>query len=95
MPRRTLSTVAVAAWLLATASTASAAPPSNDDFERAAPLDGRVTGTFDEATRQEDEPAHGAQTVWYAYRPPPPDGWRSICCGRPSTPASRSTPARA
>ena len=70
MSRRTLSTLAVAAWLLATASAASAAPPSNDEFERAAPLDGTIAGTVDEATRQEGEPPHGSQTVWYAYRAP-------------------------
>jgi hypothetical protein len=71
-----LRTLAPVVFVLASAATASAAPPSNDDFEHAAPLSdppSAVAGTVTDATRQAGEPRHAQletpQTVWYAYRP--------------------------
>lgn len=72
-----LSSVAVLATVafLVLASTASAAPPPNDNFEQAESLPEAPTtvdGRLDEATRQPGEPAHsgsGPHTVWYVYRP--------------------------
>jgi hypothetical protein len=55
--------------LLAAAAPASAAPPTNDNFEQATTLSSTATGTLAEATREAAEPAHGFQTVWYAFRP--------------------------
>src|SRR5215211_5609131 len=72
MLHRRLTGLAVTAGLLAFAAPASAAPPGNDNFENAAPLGqpvAQVTGTVDQATRQEGEPVHGLQTVWYAFQP--------------------------
>src|SRR5215211_2313471 len=72
MLHRRLTGLAVTAGLLAFAAPASAAPPGNDNFENAAPLGqpvAQVTGTVDEATRQEGEPVHGVQSVWYAFQP--------------------------
>jgi hypothetical protein len=51
---------------------AFAAPPANDDFEKAASFGdapSSVSGTLAEATTQAGEPAHGSQTVWYVFRP--------------------------
>jgi hypothetical protein len=72
MFRRKLLAPTIALGLLAGAAPASAAPPANDGFEHAAALGqpaGQVTATIDEATRQAGEPAHGGQSVWFAYRP--------------------------
>jgi hypothetical protein len=72
MRSRTICALAAVACSLAFSATASAAPPGNDDFERAAPigdLPAEVTGTVTEATTQHGEPAHGVSTVWYAFRP--------------------------
>ena len=60
---------------LAFAAPVGAAPPGNDDFERAAPIGqppASVSGTVTEATRQAGEPEHGSrasQTVWFAFTP--------------------------
>jgi hypothetical protein len=71
MSHRKLTTLACAAGLLAFAAPAQAAAPGNDNFEQAIPLGapGQATGTLDEATREEGEPIHGQQTVWYSFRP--------------------------
>jgi hypothetical protein len=69
---KALSGLAVMAGMFVTAPAASAAPPPNDDFERAAPLGDApllVSGTVTEATHEPGEPYHGAQTVWYVFRP--------------------------
>jgi hypothetical protein len=70
--RRLVGIAAVAAVALALPARAPAAPPPNDDFERAAPLAGppaEVTGRTANATRQDGEPPLGLMTmsVWYAY----------------------------
>ena len=62
---------AVAAWMAVAAAPAAAAPP-NDLFESATPLGDApvsVAATTVGASRQEGEPLHGQQTVWYAFRP--------------------------
>jgi hypothetical protein len=69
--RLRLGTVAVAAWMAAVAAPAAAAPP-NDLFENAMPLGDppvQVSAATFGASRQEGEPIHGVQTVWYAFRP--------------------------
>src|SRR3954447_2446951 len=68
MRKRTPLALAVAA-ALAAAPSAAAAPPANDDFESAAPIAAKASGTVAEATRQPAEPAHGPSSVWYAFRP--------------------------
>jgi hypothetical protein len=67
-----LSTVAVIGGMLTAVPAVLAAPPANDDFERAATVGDapqHFGGTLDEATTQPGEPAHGSQTVWYLFRP--------------------------
>jgi hypothetical protein len=69
--RLRLGTVAVIAWLATTAAPAVAAPP-NDLFENATPLGDppvEVAASTFGASRQEGEPIHGVQTVWFAFRP--------------------------
>ena len=69
---KALSGLAVMAAMFVMAPAASAAPPPNDDFERAAPLGDApllVSGTVTEATHEPGESYHGAQTVWYVFRP--------------------------
>lgn len=69
---RILWALVVSAGTLAAAPTAGAAPPPNDGFAQAAPLGDApftVAGTVAEATTEPGEPEHGAQTVWYAFRP--------------------------
>jgi hypothetical protein len=69
MRRPILTALATAAAAAAVAAPASAAPPANDAFESASPTSGTITGRFTEATRQAGEPEHGAQSLWYAFRP--------------------------
>jgi hypothetical protein len=72
MTIKPLFPIIAAAGVLALAPPALAAPPSNDAFEAPAALGdapSSTSGTLDEATTQPGEPAHGTQTVWYAFRP--------------------------
>jgi hypothetical protein len=71
-----LRALAILVFVLAFAAPASAAPPSNDGFDQAAPLGDppvAVPGTVAEATRESGEPRHAGaespETVWYVYRP--------------------------
>jgi hypothetical protein len=69
---KVLSGLAVTTWMLVTAPAAFAAPPPNDDFAHAAPLGDApvlISGTVTDASREPGEPYHGAQTVWYVFRP--------------------------
>ena len=71
MRSKTWCALAVTAGTLVGVPAASAAaPPANDAFETPAVLgDATVTGTVREATRQADEPEHGARSVWYVHTP--------------------------
>lgn len=71
MRRITITGLAVATWLAATAGTALAAP-ANDDFEHAIGLGSGPTaidGTLDGATVQVGEPTTFRHDVWYSFTP--------------------------
>ena len=73
MRSKTLGALAVTAGTLAAVPAASAAaPPANDAFAAAAPIVSTTESTrstIDEATLETGEPDHGAQSVWYVFRP--------------------------
>ena len=70
MWKPTIGAVALFACALATATPAWAAPPANDDFANATPLGNApltVSGSTEDATREQGEPPYGNQSVWYAW----------------------------
>ena len=70
---RPLIPLAAVLAALCAAAPASAAPPANDDFANATPLQvpSQTSGTTVEATRESGEPAHqsGTKAVWYTFTP--------------------------
>jgi hypothetical protein len=88
--RNTATCAAVAALLsLAVAlPAATAAPPANDAFASAQPIEGTsgvVSGSNVEATRESDEPRHagnaGGRSVWYRWTAPATTEFAFDTCG--------------
>jgi PKD repeat protein len=75
MRRKLLVLTAVLALALLGATSASAAPPANDNFTQAATIDGlpyEDGGDLVDTTTEDGEPQfcnHQAQTVWYVFTP--------------------------